>query len=147
MELKLIKLTELIAGKFDLKETTEILEKMFVTYKVKPKVVWNNDTKRYAHYDFDRNIMYVSKKLNKNTKTFLHTILHEIKHAVDTKKMGKKKFVLAYETEQNMIAQGYYKDKHDPYSDNKFEIAAEKFAKKQYGHWKKALSKSKQMRF
>ena len=63
------------------------------------------------------------------------------------KKLGKKKFIQAYEMEQNMIAQGHKKDKHDPYNDNRFEEAAEKFAKKQISHWKKALSKSKQMRF
>ena len=143
----MIKLAELIAGTFDLKETTEILEKIFVTYKVKPKIKWNNDTKRFAHYVVEDNIMYVSKKLNKDTKEFLHTILHEIKHAIDAKKMGKKKFIQAYEVEQNMIAQGHYKDKQAPYSDNEFEEAAEKFAKKQISHWKKALSKSKQMRF
>jgi len=143
----LIKLAELIAGKFDLKETMEILEKIFVTYKVKPKVRWNTRTDRFANYDVDNNTMYVSKKLNKDLKEFLHTILHETKHAIDAKKMGKKKFIKAYEIEQNMIAQGHYKDKHDPYSDNKFEEAAEKFAKKNLKHWKKALSKSKQMRF
>ena len=143
----MIKLMELIAGKFDLKETLEIIEAMFKSYGVKPKVRWDNSTSRFANYEVEINTMYESKKLNKDPKEFLHTILHEIKHAIDAKKMGKKKFIQAYETEQNMIAQGYKKGKHDPYSDNEFEEAAEKFAKKELGKWKKALTKSKQMRF
>ena len=143
----MIKLMELIAGKFDLKETLELLEVIFKHYRVKPKVRWDNSTSRFANYTVENNTMYVSKKLNKDPKEFLHTILHEIKHAIDAKKMGKKKFIQAYETEQNMIAQGYKKGKHDPYSDNEFEEAAEKFAKKELGKWKKALTKSKQMRF
>ena len=61
--------------------------------------------------------------------------------------MGKQKFIQAYEMEQNMIAQGHKKGKHDPYSDNEFEESAEKFAKKELGKWKKALTKSKQMMF
>ena len=143
----MIKLSELIAGKFDLKETMEILEKIFATYKVKPKVKWMNSTDRFANYVVEKDVMYVSKKLNKDLKEFLHTILHETKHAIDAKKLGKKKFIKAYEREQNMIAQGYKKGKHDPYGDNRFEEAAEKFAKKHITRWQKALSKSKQMRF
>ena len=64
-----------------------------------------------------------------------------------SKKLGKKKFIQAYETEQNMIAQGHKKDKHDPYSDNKFEEAAEKFAKKEKKRWENKLLNKKQMRF
>jgi hypothetical protein len=138
---------ELIAGKFDLKETLEILDGLFKHYGVKPKVKWDNSTSRFANYEVEINTMYVSRKLNKDQKEFLHTILHEIKHAIDAKKYGKKKFILAYEKEQNMIAQGFKKGKHDPYSDNKFEEIAEKFAKREIGRWKKALTKSKQMRF
>ena len=137
---------ELIAGKFDLKETLELLEVIFKHYRVKPKVRWDNSTSRFANYEVEINTMYVSKKLNKDPKEFLHTILHEIKHAIDAKKMGKQKFTQAYEMEQNMIAQGHKKGKHDPYSDNEFEEAAEKFARKEIGRWRKALTKSKQMR-
>ena len=143
----MIKLMELIAGKFDLKETLEILKGMFKHYGVKPKVRWDNSTSRFANYTVENDTMYVSKKLNKDPKEFLHTILHEIKHAIDAKKMGKQKFIQAYEMEQNMIAQGYKKGKHDPYSDNEFEEAAEKFAKKELPKWKKTLTQSKQMRF
>ena len=143
----MIKLSELIAGKFDLKETMKIVETMFKYYRVKPRLKWTNYTDKFAHYEVEKNTLFVSRKLNKDPKEFLHTILHEIKHAIDAKKMGIQNYIDAYETEQNMIAQGYKKDKHDPYSDNKFEENAEKFAKKEKKRWEKKLLSKKQMRF
>jgi AAA+ ATPase superfamily predicted ATPase len=143
----MIKLMELIAGKFDLKETQKVLDNIFKHYGIKPKVKWANYTDKFAHYEADVNIMYVSKKLNKDPKEFLHTILHELKHALDAKKMGKQKYIDAYEMEQNMIAQGHKKGKHDPYSDNKFEEDAEKFANKEKKRWQDSLIGKKQMRF
>lgn len=143
----MIKLMELIAGKFDLKETLKIVEGLFKYYKVNTKIKWANYTDKFAHYEVEKDIMYISKKLNKDPKEFLHTILHETKHAIDAKKLGKKKYVDAYELEQNMIAQGHKKGKHDPYSDNKFEEAAESFAKKEKKRWENKLLNKKQMRF
>ncbi len=143
----MIKLSELIAGKFDLKETLKIVEGIFKHYGLKTKIKWANYTDKFAHYEVEKDTMYVSKKLNKDPKEFIHTILHETKHAIDAKKLGKKKYIDAYETEQNMIAQGYKKGKHDPYSDNQFEIDAENFAKKEKKRWEKKLLNKKQMRF
>ena len=68
--------TKLIAGIFDVKETMEFMSKLFKHYRVKPKLRWAKFTDMYAHYDFDRNILHISSKLNKNPKEFLHTILH-----------------------------------------------------------------------
>ena len=143
----MIKLSELIAGKFDLKETLKIVEGIFKHYGLKTKIKWANYTDKFAHYEVEKDTMYVSKKLNKDPKEFIHTILHETKHAIDAKKLGKQKYIQAYETEQNMIAQGYKKGKHDPYSDNQFEIDAENFAKKEKKRWEKKLLNKKQMRF
>lgn len=143
----MIKLLELIAGKFDLKETLKIVEGIFKHYGLKTKIKWANYTDKFAHYEVEKDTMYVSKKLNKDPKEFIHTILHETKHAIDAKKLGKQKYIQAYETEQNMIAQGYKKGKHDPYSDNQFEIDAENFAKKEKKRWEKKLLNKKQMRF
>ena len=128
----MIKLMELIAGKFDLKETLELLEVIFKHYRVKPKVRWDNSTKRFANYEVEINTMYVSKKLNKDPKEFLHTILHEIKHAIDAKKMGKNRYEKAYQLAGD-IAVNKGKDFHD---DNKFEEIAEKWAIKEYSKWK-----------
>jgi hypothetical protein len=64
-------------------------------------------------------------------KQFLITIIHEIYHAMDSKKRGWKNFKGDYEWEMNyQIAQG-----KDEYKDNKYEIAAEKFGQKNYRKW------------
>ena len=44
----------------------------------------------------------------------------------------EKKFVLDYERQQNLIAQGHIKGKKDPYWDNPYEIKAEKFGRKRF---------------
>ena len=63
----MIKLLELIAGKFDLKETLKLIEEIFKHYKVKTKIKWANYTDKFAHYEVEKDTMYVSKKLNKTT--------------------------------------------------------------------------------
>jgi len=60
------------------------------------------------------------------------TILHEIKHAIDSKKMGKSRYEKAYQLAGD-IAVNKGKDFHD---DNKFEEIAEKWAIKEYSKWK-----------
>ena len=66
-------------------------------------------------------------------KELIITILHEIKHAIDAKKMGKKKYEKAYQQAGN-IAVNKGKDFHD---DNPFEEDAEKWAKKNLSKWMK----------
>lgn len=61
----------------------------------------------------------------KTIKDFLMTILHEIKHALDAKRLGKKKFIKKYTQAGTMAAY----DGLDPHDDNKWEEKAEKFAK------------------
>ena len=68
----------------------------------------------------------------KTAKAFLMTVLHEIKHALDTKKMGKSKYEKEY-TIAGELAQQKGGDFHD---DNIYEKEAEDWAKKQYPKWK-----------
>ena len=96
--------------------------------------------KDHAHYDVDRGILFLSTKYKKlkdsQVKNFLITMIHEIYHAMDAKKRGWKNFKLDYEWEMNyQIGQG----KHE-YDDNKYEIRAEEFGKK---NWKKWYNKFK----
>ena len=70
-------------------------------------------------------------------KDFLITILHEIRHAMDAKTFGWKKFKEKYEYEMNLqIANG-----KDEYKDNKYEIAAEEFGQKMWKYWKNKFKK------
>ena len=65
-------------------------------------------------------------------RELITTILHEIKHAIDAKKMGKNRYEKAYQLAGD-IAVNNGKDFHD---DNKFEEIAEKWAIKEYSKWK-----------
>jgi len=67
----------------------------------------------------------------KSVKDFLMTILHEIKHALDAKRLGTKKFIKKYTQAGTMAAY----DGLDPHDDNKWEEKAEKFAEKELSKW------------
>ena len=65
-------------------------------------------------------------------KDFIITVLHEIKHALDRKKMGVKKYEKLYSVAGELAVQKGG-DFHD---DNKFEEIAEKWGEKEYRKWK-----------
>ena len=67
----------------------------------------------------------------KSVREFLMTILHEIKHALDAKRLGKKKFIKKYTQAGTMAAY----DGLDPHDDNRWEKKAEMFAKKELHKW------------
>ena len=62
-----------------------------------------------------------------NIKEFLMTILHEIGHALDAKRLGVKKYIKKY-TQAGTMATYHGLDPHD---DNKWEEKAERFARKE----------------
>ena len=64
-------------------------------------------------------------------KEFLMTILHEIKHALDAKRLGVRKYIKKYVQAGTMAT---YKGL-DPHDDNKWEEKAERFAKKELSKW------------
>ena len=66
-----------------------------------------------------------------NIKEFLMTILHEIGHALDAKRLGVKKYIKKY------VQAGTMATYHglDPHDDNKWEEKAERFAKKELSKW------------
>ena len=64
-------------------------------------------------------------------KEFLMTILHEIKHALDAKRLGVRKYIKKYVQAGTMAT---YKGL-DPHDDNKWEEKAERFARKELYKW------------
>ena len=66
-----------------------------------------------------------------NVKEFLMTVLHEIGHALDAKRLGVKKYIKKYTQAGTMAAY----DGLDPHDDNKWEEKAERFAKKEISTW------------
>jgi len=68
-------------------------------------------------------------------KQFLITVLHEIKHALDRKKMGVKKYEKAY----SMAGEIAVQKGGDFHDDNKFEEIAEKWGRREYTKLKNKL--------
>ena len=112
-------------------------------YKVSNVKLQMKSMKDYAHFDVDRGVLQLSSRYKKirdgQVKEFLITIIHEIRHAMDAKKYGWKKFKEMYEWEMNLqVAKG-----KDEYKDNKYEIAAENFGQKNWKKWHKQFKKDK----
>ena len=110
-------------------------------YKVSNVKMKYKSTKRHADYDVDRGTLNLStryKTIKTNQiKEFLITILHEIDHAIDSKKKGWKNFKADYEWEMNyQIGKG-----KDEYKDNKYEIKAEKFGQSNWSKWRDKFKK------
>ena len=92
---------------------------------------FSDDTLK-GDYDVDRNKIRIRTSYNKKSD-FIISVLHEIKHAMDAKDMGKKEYKKEYEMEMNYLL-GIGKHRYD---DNKFEIEAERWAQKEYRkRWK-----------
>ena len=123
----------------------QMISTLLKHYKVSSVKVKTKTKKNHEHYNVDTGTLELSSRYKeikpRQLKDFLITILHEIRHAMDAKKYGWRKFKQMYEMEQNMIAQGFYKDKTDEYWDNKFEIKAEKFGQKNWMKWKNKFKK------
>ena len=120
---------------------SQMITTLLKHYKVGNVRVKLKSMKNHAHYDVDRGTLELSTKYktikNSQLKEFLITILHEIYHAMDSKKYGWKKFKEMYEMEMNLMIA---KDK-DEYKDNKFEIEAEDFGQKNWSKWKTRFKK------
>tara|TARA_R110002020_G_scaffold81175_3_gene201900 strand:- start:624 stop:1217 length:594 start_codon:yes stop_codon:yes gene_type:complete len=108
---------------------TEIVK----SYGLKSKIKFTSGSNK-ADYDWMTDTINLRRSYS-NVKDFIMTILHEIKHALDAKKMGKKRYEKAY-TIAGELAQQKGGDFHD---DNKFEEEAEEWAKKNLSKWAKKI--------
>jgi len=66
-----------------------------------------------------------------SVKEFLMTVLHEIKHALDAKRLTPKKYIKKYTQAGTMAVYNGL----DPHDDNKWEEKAERFAEKELHKW------------
>lgn len=127
-----------------IKETNknQMIATLLKYYKVENTKVKYKSMKDFAHYNVDTGTLELSSKYkvikNSQVKQFLITMLHEIHHAMDARRLGWKDFKLDYEWEMNyQTGQG-----KDEYKDNKFEIAAEEFGQKHWKRWKETFKKN-----
>ena len=130
-----------------IKETqkNQMIATLLKHYKVE-SVRWRyKSIKDHAHYNVDKGILELSTKYknlkDSQVKPFLITLIHEIRHAIDSKKYGWKKFKEMWEYEANMIAQGHVKGKTEPYGDNPYEVEAEEFGQKNWKKWYNTFKK------
>ena len=124
-----------------IKETqkNQIISTLLKHYGVESVKMKYKSMKDHAYFNVETGTMELSTKY-KNLKTsqvkeFLITMVHEIKHAMDSKKYGWKKFKEMWEYEANMISQGHVKGKTEPYGDNPYELEAEQFGQKNWKKW------------
>lgn len=113
----------------------QMISTLLKHYKVGGVKVKMKSMKDHAHYDVDRGTLNLSTRYktikNRQVKEFLITMIHEIRHAMDARKYGWRKFKDMYEMEMNYrIA----KDQ-DEYKDNRYEIEAEQFGQQNYNKW------------
>jgi len=123
-------------------EKNQMISTLLKHYKVGSVKIKYKRMREFAHYNVDKGTLELSsryKTIKKSqVKQFIITMLHEIHHAMDSKRLGWKDFKLDYEWEMNyQIGKG-----KDEYKDNKFEIAAEKFGMDNWKRWKEKFKKT-----
>ena len=125
-------------------DKNSMISTMLKHYKVGNVRVIHKNIKNHAHYDVDRGQLQLSTKYKtlktNQIKPFLITILHEIRHAMDAKKYGWRKFRDMYELEIAQFQAENPGKEDDWYDYISFEIEAEKFGQR---HWKRWFSKFK----
>ena len=119
----MIKLSQLLLERIDYLQTANALVKK---YKLKSKVKFGAKHD-YGDYIPEKDTILLNRSYP-NVKEFIISVLHEIKHALDSKRLTPKKFKKKYDQAGTMAA---YHGK-DPHDDNKWEELAEKWAQKEY---------------
>ena len=100
-------------------------------YRLKSKVKFTASNNK-ADYDWISDTINLRPSYS-SVKEFLITLLHEIHHALQRKKMGASKYEKEYQKAGD-VAVNKGRDFHD---DNKFEEDAERWAKKELSKWVK----------
>jgi len=98
-------------------------------YGLKSKIKFGSG-KNFGEYIPETDTITLRKSYP-SVKEFLMTILHEIGHALDAKRIGVNKYIKKYTQAGTMAAY----DGLDPHDDNKWEEKAEKFAEKELSKW------------
>lgn len=101
-------------------------------YNLKSKVKFGTFSKEEGGYNWDTDTIRL-KKYYPKVSEFIITILHEIHHAIQIDKYGRKKFMKKYNQASNMAQM----DGEDRYLANKWEKKAENWAQQEYRRkWK-----------
>jgi len=120
----------LLLERVDLLDTAEQLVKH---YGLRSRVRFTSG-KDMADYDWVRDVINLRKSYS-TIREFLITVLHEIRHALDRKKLGVKR----YEKEYIIAGEIAVQKGGDFHDDNKFEERAERWGIQQYKKWKNKI--------
>ena len=93
----------------------------------KTKVKFGTFGKDKGGYNWDDDVINLQKSFS-NVDDFIITVLHEIHHAIQVDKYGRKKFLKKYAQASNMAEL----DGKDRYLANKWEKKAENWAQQEY---------------
>ena len=96
-------------------------------YNLKSKVKFGTFSKDKGGYNWDDDVINLRKSFS-NVDDFIITVLHEIHHAIQVDKYGRKKFLKKYAQAGNMAEL----DGKDRYLANKWERKAENWAQQEY---------------
>ena len=122
----MIKLKSLLLERVDYHE---LATQLVNSYNLKSKVKIGTG-KTFGEYIPEKDLITLRPSY-RTIKEFLLTVLHEIRHALDAKQLGVRKYIKKYVQAGTMA--NY--DGLDPHDDNKWEEKAEKFAKKELHKW------------
>ena len=122
------------AFKINKSKMIDVAEWLVKQHKLRSKVQISRDKNNRGNYYWDTDTIVVSNNPS-NMLDFVETVLHEIDHAKERKKLGADKYEVQY-TQAGQEAVDKGKDFHD---DNPFEIQAEKYAKKNGKKWLKKI--------
>ena len=130
-----------------IKETqrNQMISTLLKHYRVESVKMKYKSMKDHAYFNVETGTMEISTRYKtlktSQVKEFLITLIHEIHHAMMSKKHGWKKFKGMWEYEANMITQGHRGGKTHPYDDNPHEIEAEEFGQKNWKQWHSKFKK------
>ena len=109
-----------------------VASELIKNYRLKSKVKFGTYGKDKGGYNWDTDTINLNRYYPKVSE-FIITVLHEIHHALQIKKYGRRKFMKKYNQASNM-AQFDCKDR---YWANKWEKKAENWAQQEYRRkWK-----------
>ena len=117
----------------------QMISTLLKHYKVGSVKVKQKSMKDHAHYNVDTGTLELStryKTIKKSqVKEFLITMIHEIRHAMDSKKYGWRKFRDMYEMQIAQYQAESPGKEDDWYDYIPFETEAEKFGQQNYRKW------------
>ena len=123
----------------------QMISTLLKYYNVGSVKVKLKSMKDHAHYDVDRGVLELSTRYKtiktRQIKEFLITIIHEIRHAMDAKKYGWRKFRDMYELEISQFQAENPGKEDDWYAYISYEVEAEQFGQQNWSKWKNKFKK------